>query len=172
MKRMAMFLFLVSVTVMASGCPAGGGLYGGGGNTGGGNDNGGGNGGPGVEVTFKATLSGANEVPPNQSSGTGTGTFTLDADGGELAYELTASGLSGPVVAAHFHKGAPGVAGGVLFEITNRITEDADGNITASGVWPTDASDVTALLDGNVYVNLHTDDNPFGEIRGQLIEEP
>ena len=167
-----MFLFLVSVTVMASGCPAGGGaIYGGGNNNGNANDNGGG-GGPGVEVTFKATLSGEQEVPPVQSNGTGTGTFTLNADATELTFELTASGLSGPVVASHFHKGAPGVAGGVLFEITDTITENPDGTLTASGTWPVNASDVTALLAGDVYVNLHTAEHTLGEIRGQLVEQP
>ncbi len=170
MKRISMFLFLVSVTVMASGCPTAGGLYGGGGNTNGGNDNGGGNGGPGVEVTFTATLSGDQEAPPVQSNGTGTGTFTLNAAATELTFEFTASGLSGPVTFAHFHKPAVGVAGGVLFEITDTITENADGTLTASGTWPVNASDVTALLDGNVYVNLHTADHQDGEIRGQLLE--
>ena len=170
MKRMAMFLFLASVTVLASGCPTGGGLYGGGNNNGNANDNGGG--GPGVEVRFTATLSGADEVPPVQSSGTGTGTFTLNAEATELTFELTASGLSGPVIASHFHKGAIGVAGGVLFEITDTITENPDGTLTASGTWAVNASDVTALLAGDVYVNLHTADHPDGEIRGQLVEQP
>jgi hypothetical protein len=171
MKRISMFLFLGSVTVMASGCPTAGGLYGGGGNNNN-NDSGGGNGGPGVEVTFKATLSGDQEAPPVQSNGTGTGTFTLKADATELTFEFTASGLSGPVIASHFHKGAIGVAGAVLFEITDTITENADGTLTASGTWPVNASDVTALLDGNVYVNLHTADHTLGEIRGQLLEQP
>jgi hypothetical protein len=164
-----MFLFLAGVMVLAPGCPAGGGgLYGGGNN--GGNDNGG-DGGPGVEVTFSATLSGDQEAPPVESNGAGSGTFTLNAEGTELSYEVTASGLSGPVTYAHFHNSPPGISGGIVFEITNTITENADGTITASGVWPTDNADVSALLDGDIYINFHTADHPDGEIRGQLIEE-
>jgi len=158
MKRTCMFLSLAGIMVLAPGCPTVGG-----GSTGG-NDNGE----PGVEVAFTATLSGAQEAPPVESNGTGTGTFTLNAEETELSFEITASGLSGPVIAAHFHQGAVGVAGGILFTITDTVTENPDGSITAGGTWAVNASNVTALLDGEVYVNLHTGDHPLGEIRGQL----
>jgi len=155
--------------ILAPGCPPGGGLYDdGNNNSNDNNDNG--NGGPGVEVTFSAAFSGDQEAPPVVSNGTGSGTFTLNAAGTELSFDITASGLSGPVTLAHFHSGPPGVAGGIVFHITDTIVEDAEGNITATGVWPIDDANVTALLAGNIYVNLHTANHATGEIRGQLIE--
>lgn len=159
MKRIDLFLFWVSAMVLVPGCPPG--------SVGNNDDDGGG---PGLEVSFTATFSGAQEAPPVESDGTGSGTFTLNTAGTVLSYEITASGLSGPVTLAHFHIGPPGVSGGIVFEITDAITEDEDGNITAAGEWQIDAADVTALLDGDIYVNLHTAAHPAGEIRGQLVE--
>src|SRR5439155_1627888 len=104
---------------------------------------------------------------------------TLTTEG--LAFAVTVDGLTGPITAAHFHNGAPGVNGGVVRPIT---TEFGAGN-TAVGVWkPSDASPLTPaliaeLIQGNLYVNVHTAANPGGEIRGQSrartiagVEEP
>ncbi|MCH7858739.1 MAG: CHRD domain-containing protein, partial [Candidatus Marinimicrobia bacterium] len=71
------------------------------------------------------------------------------------------------IAAAHFHKGAAGVAGGVV----HAITDDFTGN-TASGLWASaDLTDalIADLLAGNLYVNVHTAANGAGEIRGQVI---
>ena len=57
--------------------------------------------------TFTANLSGAQETPPNASSATGVGTFTLSADQSTLTFTVTYSGLSsGTGLAAHFHDGS------------------------------------------------------------------
>lgn len=52
---------------------------------------------------FKATLSGASEVPPNAGAGDGTATATLDTATGKLVWDVTYSGLTGPAKAAHIH---------------------------------------------------------------------
>ncbi len=118
---------------------------------------------------FTTTLSGNAEVPPVVSDGMGTGTFELSADESSLSYSITASGLSGPVTAAHFHFSATGPAGsgGVLFEITDSV-EEINGEITLEGTWPLTAEDVVNLRVDYVYVNLHTEANPSGEIRGNV----
>ena len=54
-------------------------------------------------TTFKADLKGASEVPPNTTVGTGTVTATYDPATKELSYSGSFSGLTGPVLAAHFH---------------------------------------------------------------------
>jgi hypothetical protein len=43
------------------------------------------------------------EVPPKDSPGAGTVTATLDTETNEFKYHVEFSGLTGPVVAAHFH---------------------------------------------------------------------
>ncbi len=54
-------------------------------------------------TTFKADLKGASEVPPNTTAGTGSVTATYDPATMELSYSGSFSGLTGPVMAAHFH---------------------------------------------------------------------
>jgi hypothetical protein len=52
---------------------------------------------------LKADLKASSEVPAKDSTGTGTLTATLDTDTNEFKYQVEFSGLTGPVVAAHFH---------------------------------------------------------------------
>ena len=121
----------------------------------------------GTQQEFSADLTGAQEVPPVTTDGTGEGEFTLNAAQTQLSFMVTASGLSGPVTAAHFHQGAVGVAGDIVQDIFADL-EETGGNVTVMGTWDVNAEELAALLDGNIYVNLHTEANPGGEIRGQV----
>ncbi|MCH8928161.1 MAG: CHRD domain-containing protein [Candidatus Marinimicrobia bacterium] len=115
-----------------------------------------------------AFLSGGNIVPtPIVSSGTGTLTGVLMNDWTEFHYAITIDGLT-PTV-AHFHNGAFDATGGVV------KTLDFSGGMTISGVWSSSDGDqpfTTAMLDellaGRIYVNIHTTENPGGEIRGNI----
>ncbi|KAA0231755.1 CHRD domain-containing protein [candidate division KSB1 bacterium] len=124
----------------------------------------------GSEKKFVATLNGDQENPPVTTSANGAGKFTLNANGSRLTYDVTVSGLSGPITASHFHNAAAGVNGPVVRNIS--FTNDA-----SSGVWlssdatqPLTPALVAELLAGNLYVNVHTAANPGGEIRGQVLE--
>ena len=148
----------VAILGLTAGCPT---------QPGNGNDNGNSDG----TTSFVATLDGVQEAPPTPTEGTGQGTFTLNAEQTELSYDITASGLTGLVTAAHFHRAPRGTAGDIVFPITDRVTEN-EGQVTIMGVWPElTAANVADLLAGNLYVNLHTQQNPAGEIRGQVEQE-
>lgn len=54
-------------------------------------------------IHLKADLKASAEVPPKDSAGTGTLTATLDTETNEFKYHVEFSGLTGAVVAAHFH---------------------------------------------------------------------
>ena len=54
-------------------------------------------------IPITASLSGAGEVPPNNSAGKGRMTGTFDTDTNTLTWTVTYSGLSGPAIATHFH---------------------------------------------------------------------
>ena len=54
-------------------------------------------------VTSGAKLSGANEVPGNASTGSGTLEATLDKKSNVLSWTLNYAGLTGPAKAGHFH---------------------------------------------------------------------
>ena len=58
-------------------------------------------------MTFIGNLSGANEVPPTASAGTGLATIVLDPTAQTLQVNATFSGLTSNDVAAHIHCCAP-----------------------------------------------------------------
>src|SRR3954471_5881302 len=59
-------------------------------------------------VNMKADMNASNEVPVNESKGTGVVTATYDTATKKLSWIGTYAGLSGPATAAHFHAGEPG----------------------------------------------------------------
>lgn len=121
-------------------------------------------------IALAARIEGEQEVPPLRNSGAGFGAFMLNAEGTELTFNVAATGLSGTIIAAHFHRGTKGRNGNVVKPITNSFT----GNL-ANGVWKnTDTDSLTPaliadLLAEKIYVNLQTVANPNGEIRGQIV---
>ncbi len=115
---------------------------------------------------FNASLDGDQENPPVTTNAKGTASLTITDAG--LEFSVTVEGLT--IAAAHFHKGAIGVNGGVV-----RTIDFAGGN-TASGLWTsTDAGEeltpelISELLAGNIYINVHTAAYGGGEIRGQVF---
>ena len=130
---------------------------------------------PSNETEFRATLSGGAERPdPVDTEATGSGSFSLNDDETQLTYSVTASGLSGDVIAAHFHFAADGAAGSgpAIFTITDSVINDGAGGATADGTWDLSDDDVRNLRLDYIYVNFHTDANPGGEIRGNLVPAP
>ena len=116
------------------------------------------------ETKFMAMLSGAEEVPPTTSAGTGTANVTWNSDTKELSWTIEFSGLSGPAVAAHFHGPAdPGANAGPVVTIDD-LESPSEGKATLTDE---QAADLAA---GKWYINLHTAASPDGEIRGQVTE--
>jgi len=116
-----------------------------------------------TNIGFKASLSGTNEVPAVSTATSGTGTFTLTKEG--LQYDITLRNFNvGSITASHFHRGSVSMNGPVLEPIT--IT-----GLRTTGIWTNlTAEERVNLLDGNVYVNVHTNSYPDGEIRGQVLQ--
>ncbi|MFD1580776.1 CHRD domain-containing protein [Ramlibacter ginsenosidimutans] len=108
------------------------------------------------------TLTGAQEVPPVTSAGTGTLDASYDKTSHKLEYTVTYSGLSGPATAAHFHgPAAPGTNAGVIVPFANAASP-IKGEATLTDAQAAD------LLAGRWYVNVHTRAHPGGEIRSQV----
>jgi len=120
--------------------------------------------GPAFADKMKATLDGKSEVPPNSSAASGTADVDYDSASKKLSWKLTYSGLSGPATAAHFHGPAePGKNAGVAIPITNTAS-GSEGSATLTDAQAAD------LMAGKYYVNVHTEANKGGEIRGQVMK--
>jgi hypothetical protein len=117
-------------------------------------------------MNFEAVLSGKSEVPPNAATGTGEVLATLDTVAKTLTYTMTFQGLTGPAMAAHFHgPAAAGANAGVVAEIGKNLSGPVSAKITL-----TDAQ-IKDLTAGMWYVNVHTDANKGGELRGQMVHK-
>lgn len=111
-----------------------------------------------------ATMSGAQEVPANSSTASGTGLFSLDPATKKFTARMTLTGMTATV--AHIHPGAVGVNGRPLFDLTETAT--------GSGIWVSAAdatltdAQVALLNEGGLYFNAHSANFTGGEIRGQI----
>jgi hypothetical protein len=117
---------------------------------------------------MKTTLSGAAEVPPVVTAGTGTAILTVKPGTGELIGSVSFSGLSSNATLAHIHSGAVGVNGGPLISLVGGVG-GTSGTWTVPAGTVLAAADLTALINAGLYVNIHTVNNGGGEIRGQII---
>lgn len=125
-------------------------------------------------IELHAALNGRSEVPRTNSGATGTAEFHVASNRRSIRYELDATGLTGPPMAAHIHLGRPGQAGGILLSIAlQQFTLPREGRLTAKDFTPvgnvrTFGQAVRAMRAGRTYVNIHTARFPAGEIRGQV----
>jgi len=106
------------------------------------------------------SLSGAEEVPPVKTAGTGSGSFRL-AEDGTLTGGVTTKDVPG--TAAHIHLGVKGKNGPVIVP----LTKSGDTYSVPAGrkLTPQQIDDLKA---GNLYVNVHTARHKGGEVRGQI----
>jgi hypothetical protein len=115
-------------------------------------------------IRFHANLDGAHEVPPTDSPGIGTLTAVLDTKTKVLSYTLTYQNLSGPPIAAHFHGPAnPSQNAPIVVPIPSPEKSPVENKAKL-----TDAQ-ISDLMAGKWYVNIHTNAHKPGEIRGQVL---
>lgn len=112
----------------------------------------------------RATLTGEQETPPVTTSASGTGWLMVNPFTKAVAGRIETTGIAG--VAAHVHRAPAGTPGGVVIPLTS----------PSPGVWVTAPGAtigddlLAAFMKGELYFNVHTVENPAGEIRGQLVE--
>jgi hypothetical protein len=142
----------------------------------------------GPPTVWTARLTGNSEVPPTDSKSNGMAKFTIvwadTTNGGStdslgiasIEYQVRVNRLD-DATAGHLHLGAEGENGPVVVNL-NPQTGDVKGVIAEGTI---EASDLTGPLtgmtlsdlwayvsQGEIYVNLHTETHPGGEIRGQV----
>ncbi|MFA6438163.1 MAG: CHRD domain-containing protein, partial [Bacteriovoracaceae bacterium] len=111
-----------------------------------------------------ADLRATNQVPADSSrpNAKGFGRFTLNDAKTSLKYRVSVQGLSGPITAAHIHKGARGVVGGTVHKLGTFV------NGVSDSAWVIPDSLLDDFTAGNLYVNVHTAARPGGEIRDNI----
>ncbi len=106
---------------------------------------------------------GAYEVPQVVTNGLGIAVMFINPTERSAAYAAFWQGLSGPATMAHFHRGPVGQNGPVVESMT------IVAGVAAAGTWSDLTNeDLNDLASGNIYLNVHTEANPAGEIRGQV----
>ncbi len=116
-------------------------------------------------ITFNAALSGSNEVPAVETKGSGNAVVTYDTVTKQLTWTITFSGLTGDPTVAHFHGPAgPKENAKVAVLIGKAPKSPAKGSATLTDEQAAD------LLAGRWYINIHTEKNRPGEIRGQVVK--
>ncbi len=137
-------------------------------------------------VTFRAVLNGANEVPANTTTGSGVFTGVLDTVTNIFTYDITFTGLTSNVNNGHIH--GPALATATSGTTINFNT--LPGSTFSFGQTVGSAHGVailsptvliTATISGDslkkllfaglTYANIHTVNNPAGEIRGQITKQ-
>ncbi|WP_335869552.1 CHRD domain-containing protein [Bacillus sp. 2205SS5-2] len=140
-----------------------------------------------MEEFFFAKLRGRNEVPPVDSDAFGIAKFVSNKDCTRIKFILKVEDIKN-FVQAHIHFGNRDENGPVLvflFGADLATLEEQNGISTRKGVVmgtitdkdivenPVGVKDVADLLKlmrkEKTYVNVHTEQNPSGEIRGQII---
>jgi predicted secreted protein with PEFG-CTERM motif len=111
------------------------------------------------------------EVPPVDSEGFGSASMTFDSESNELSWNIEFSDLSGNPTAAHFH-GPAAIGSNAGVQVNIGEVSGLSSPMVGSTVLTSEQS--SFLLDGQMYINIHTELNPDGEIRGQVscVESP
>ena len=109
----------------------------------------------------QVNLSGSQEVPPVQSAAAGRGTIMINDDK-TVSGSVTTTGVNGTM--AHIHEAPAGKNGGVAIPLEKK--GDNEWAVPAGAKLTDDQ--YKAFKAGNLYVNVHSEANKGGEIRGQL----
>ena len=117
---------------------------------------------PGSKI-YVAVPTGDQEVPPVRSAYTASASFILTPDEGSLIYHVETSATPTDV---RLHRGIGGLSGPVAYDIPLGSLP-IDGMLSVGGTGGT--SDTDDLENGHFYLNIVTQQNPAGELRGQVI---
>ena len=126
---------------------------------------------------YRAKLDGNNEVPPINSTAEGVINFKTKND--MLTWKMNVTGANDPT-GVNIHKGKAGEKGEIVVDLM-KVSKHSDtpkgmlmrGNVTESSLTGSMAGKTiadlkTAIANGDVYINLKTQDHSDGLMRGQI----
>jgi hypothetical protein len=136
-------------------------------------------------LRFTATLTGGNETPIILTGAFGNASVTLDVATSTVTWSIDVFNLPSGINNAHFHVGPVGIAGPTVVNIPFTANQSNDFNLSGSATVGTNLFNargdqgirswddfIQSLQGGQVYLNVHTNVNGGGEIRGQVLRAP
>lgn len=120
-----------------------------------------------AQDTFTAELDGRSTVPPATTTATGLCTGTLNAEQTEFTFTCTHDVPQ--AVQGHIHEGPKGISGDVVREFADDNCCPDSTTWTADDEEPLTQELVARLMAGELYVNIHSEQFPTEELRGQFI---
>lgn len=118
-----------------------------------------------AQETFRARLSPMPTTPQTVTTITGEGEVILTLNGNTLTVRGNFAGMNSAATMAHVHNGPPAQPGPVVHQL--EVTKMPGGEISAT-LELTDEQ-VTALRSNELYVQVHSETNPPGELRGWIF---
>jgi len=109
----------------------------------------------------KVALTGGSEVPAVATTATGTATVDVKPDR-SVKVLVVVSGMT--ATASHIHEAAAGANGPVIVP----FVKTGDNTFAAAEGAKLTEAQYASYKAGNLYVNVHSANNPGGEVRGQL----
>lgn len=124
---------------------------------------------PGAAAKFTSALSGEAERPnPVATEGFGSGSVSYNKAIGIATVTVNFQNLSSNQTIAHIHTATSDAAGAIVFDIDTNETPATTNTGTFVKQWAIDATNLERLQNGLLYFNVHSVNNPGGEIRGQI----
>ena len=130
---------------------------------------------------FATNMTGQKEVPPVDTQAVGEAILVQDLPLNQtFHYFVNVTGIQG-VTQGHIHSAAEGKNGPIVVTLFNFDSPQTEvlqnGTIAASSLeCPMEGKTIPELIaamqNGTTYVNVHTEQNPEGETRKQLVDIP
>ena len=115
--------------------------------------------------TFRARLSPMPTTPQTVTTITGEGEVILTLNGNTLTVTGDFAGMNSAATMAHVHNGPPAQPGPVVHQL--EVTKMTGGEISA--ILELSDEQVTALHNNELYIQVHSETNPPGELRGWVF---
>ena len=118
-----------------------------------------------AQEVYRARLSPMPTTPQTVTTILGEGEVILTLNGNSLTVEGNFSGMSSAATGAHIHNGPPAQPGPVIH--TLEVSQSAEGEL--SGTLSLSDEQVAALGNNEFYIQIHSESNPPGELRGWVF---
>jgi hypothetical protein len=118
-----------------------------------------------AQEVYRARLSPMPTTPQTVTTILGEGEVILTLNGNSLTVDGTFTGMSSAATGAHIHNGPPAQPGPVIH--TLEVSQATNGSV--NGTISLTDEQVEALINNEFYIQIHSESNPPGELRGWVF---